>query len=58
MNKELPNDLSIEVAVLGAIINNPNKYNDVSKYIISDDVWYDGRCRILWNILNTMTKKR
>ena len=58
MNKELPNDLSIEVAVLGAIINNPNKYNDVSKYIISDDVWYDGRCRILWNILTAMTKKR
>jgi replicative DNA helicase len=58
MNKELPNDLSIEVAVLGAVINNPNKYNDVSKYIISDDVWYDGRCRILWNILTTMTKKR
>ena len=32
MNKELPNDLSIEVAVLGAIINNTNKYKYFIKF--------------------------
>ena len=31
MNKELPNDASIEIAVIGAIINYQNKYNDVAK---------------------------
>ena len=30
MTKELPNDASIELAVIGSIIIYPEKYNDVS----------------------------
>ena len=36
----------------------PEKYNDISKYIIADDVWYSHRCKILWNIISSMIKKR
>jgi replicative DNA helicase len=58
LNKELPNDVSIETAIVGAVINYPNKYNDISKYIISDSVWYDDRCKKLWNIVSGMIKRR
>ena len=46
MNKELPNDFLIELAVIGGVITYPDKYNDISKYIISDNVWYDNRCKV------------
>ena len=58
MTKELPNDASIELAVIGSIIIYPEKYNDVSKYIISDSVWFDSRCKTLWKILSGMVKRR
>ena len=56
--KELPNDISVEVAVIGGIITYPNKYNDIAKYIVSDDVWYDRKCRVLWNILSGMVRRK
>jgi len=58
MSRELPNDKSIELAVVGTLIKYPHKYNDISRYIISDNVWYDIRCRILWNVLAGMIKRR
>ena len=58
MNNELPNDASIETAIVGAVISYPNKYNDVAKYIISDSVWYDDRCKKLWNIISGMIRRR
>ena len=58
MAKELPNDVTIELAVVGAITLYPSKFNDIAKYIISDNVWYDNRCRVLWNILAGMIKRR
>tara|TARA_R100001594_G_scaffold97418_1_gene131678 strand:- start:4636 stop:5979 length:1344 start_codon:yes stop_codon:yes gene_type:complete len=58
LTKELPNDTSIEVAVVGAIINYPNKYNDVSKYIVSDEVWYESKCKRLWKVVSGMIKRR
>ena len=57
-NKELPNDAIIELAVVGAIVRYPSKFNDVSKYIVSDEVWYDNRCRVLWNVIAGMIKRR
>ena len=45
MERELPNDVSIETSIVGAVISYPNKYNDIAKYIISDSVWYDARCK-------------
>ena len=58
MAKELPNDVTIELAVVGAITLYPSKFNDIAKYIVSDKVWYDNRCRVLWNILAGMIKRR
>ena len=58
MNQELPNDVSIEIAIVGAVILYPSKFNDIAKYIVSDKVWYDTRCKILWNILSGMIKRR
>ena len=57
-SKELPNDAVIELAVVGAIILYPSKFNDVAKYIVSDKVWYDNRCKVLWGILTGMVKRR
>ena len=36
MSKELPNDVTIELAIVGAVINYPSKFNDIAKYIVSD----------------------
>ena len=36
----------------------PQKYSDVAKYIIADEVWYDAKCRALWKIVSSMIKKR
>ena len=58
MNKELPNDFLIELAVIGGVITYPDKYNDISKYIISDNVWYDNRCKVLWKLISGMIKRR
>ena len=57
-DKELPNDSLIEIAVIGSIIIYPHKYNDIAKYIVSDKVWYESKCKILWNILSAMIKRR
>ena len=58
MEKELPNDVNIEVAIIGAVIAYPHKFNDIAKYIVSDGVWYDSRCKILWGILSGMIQRR
>ena len=49
--------MDIEIAVLGGVINSPKKFNDVAKYIISNEVWEDNRCKVLWGILEAMTRK-
>jgi len=58
MAKELPNDATIEIAVVGAVITYPSKFNDIAKYIVSDEVWYDDRCRVLWNVVSGMLRRR
>ena len=30
----------------------------MAKYIISDEVWYDTKCRVLWKIVSSMIKRR
>ena len=58
MVKELPNDVTIELAIVGTVILYPSKFNDIAKYIVSDEVWYDKRCKVLWGILAGMMKRR
>ena len=58
MSKELPNDVTIELAVVGAVVLYPSKFNDIAKYIVSDEVWYENRCKVLWNILAGMVQRR
>ena len=57
MNK-LPNEADIEIAVIGGVINNPRKYNDIAKYIVSNDVWYENKSRVLWEVITGMVKRR
>jgi len=58
LKKELPNDATIELAVVGAVILYPSKFNDIAKYIVSDEVWYDSKCKVLWNVLEGMIRRR
>ncbi|MAG26276.1 hypothetical protein CMI47_12055 [Candidatus Pacearchaeota archaeon] len=58
MTKELPNDVTIELAVIGTVINYPSKFNDIAKYIVSDGVWYDDKCKVLWSVLAGMIQRR
>ena len=58
MSEELPNDALIELAVIGSVVQYPDKYNDIAKYIVSDEVWYEPKCKVLWNILTGMVKRR
>ena len=58
MSQELPNDTLIEHAVIGGIIQYPDKYNDIAKYIVTDKVWYNNKCRTLWNVVSGMIKRR
>ena len=52
------NNTSIEFSVIGSAIKYPNKFSDISKYIISDEVWSDKRCKMLWNVLKGMISRR
>ena len=58
MTQDLPSDTAIELAVIGGIIQNTEKYNDISKYIVSDDVWHESKCKMLWQIISGMIKRR
>ena len=58
MTQDLPSDTAIELAVIGGIIQNTDKYNDISKYIVSDDVWHESKCKMLWQIISGMIKRR
>ena len=44
-------DHQLEDALLGSIIHNPDKYEDASKYIHTDEIFHQGRARRLWRIL-------
>ena len=44
--------------MIGSIISYPHKYNDIAKYIIADNVWYDPKCRRVWDMLSGMIKRR
>ena len=50
--------IDIETAVLGGIIKSPQKYNDIAKYIVSDKVWQQDRCKRLWRIVSGMIKRK
>ena len=44
-------DHQLEDALLGSIIHNPDKYEDASKYIHTDEIFHQSRARRLWTIL-------
>tara|TARA_R100001594_G_scaffold87052_1_gene121449 strand:- start:10021 stop:11361 length:1341 start_codon:yes stop_codon:yes gene_type:complete len=58
LNKNIPSKTSIELSVIGAVITYPGKFNDISRYIISDEVWSDHRCKVLWNVLKGMVSRK
>ncbi len=44
-------DHRLEDALLGSIIQNPEEYQNASKYIHTDEIFHQQRARRLWNIL-------
>ena len=56
MELNLPYDSATENCILGTIIENPTEYNNVGKYIIKNQVFYQDRARRLWYKIGQMIK--
>ena len=56
MELTLPYDSETEDAILGAVIQNNEEYEAVSKYIPSIDVFYQTRAQLLWNKITKMRR--
>tara|TARA_R100000231_G_scaffold115265_1_gene85742 strand:- start:2221 stop:3561 length:1341 start_codon:yes stop_codon:yes gene_type:complete len=58
MELNLPYDSATENCILGTIIENPTEYNNVGKYIINNQVFYQDRARRLWYKIGQMIKSK
>ena len=56
MELTLPYDSETEDVVLGAVIQYKDEYNEVSKYIPHEDVFYQTRAQLLWNRITEMKR--
>ena len=56
MELTLPYDSETEDVILGAVIQNNEEYEAVSKYIPSIDVFYQTRAQLLWNKITKMRR--
>jgi len=54
----LPYDSATEDAVLGAVIMYPEEYENVTKYLSNDEVFYQDRARLLWRKLQRMIRAK
>ena len=54
----LPYDSATEDAILGAVIMYPEEYENVSKYLSNDEVFYQDKARLLWRKLKRMTREK
>ena len=57
MELTLPYDNDTEDCILGAIINNPEEYDSVSKYVTDKQVFYQNKARLLWNKITLMRRE-
>ena len=56
MELTLPYDNETEDAILGGVISNPLEYDSVSKYITTNEVFYQSKAQMLWNKLTEMRR--
>jgi len=54
----LPYDSATEDAILGAVIMYPEEYENVSKYLSNDEVFYQDKARLLWRKLKRMKRAK
>ena len=57
MEQKLPYDNDTEDSVLGGIIHYPEEIDEITPYIVSDDVFGRQKSQRLWNIIKSMKKK-
>ena len=51
-------DHQLEDALLGSIIHNPEEYENVAKYIHTDEIFHQSRARRLWNIITGLRNSK
>ena len=51
-------DEELENVLLGTVIHYPQEYNNVVKYIVKPDVFYQTRARRLWEIITNMVENK
>ena len=51
-------DHQLEDALLGSIIHNPEEYENVAKYIHTDEIFHQARARRLWNIITGLRNSK
>ena len=56
MELTLPYDYEMENAVLGSVISNVEKFDDVEKYFINIEVLYQTKAQLLWKRIMQMKK--
>ena len=58
MKPIMPCDNDLENSVLGVLILYPEVYPDIRDYIISDDIFYQTKAKLLWKKLKSMLGKK
>ena len=51
-------DEELENVLLGTVIHYPEEYNNVAKYIVKPDVFYQTKAKRLWEIVTNMVKDK
>ena len=57
MELTLPYDYEMENSVLGSIISNEEKFDEIEKYFINIDVFYQTKAQMLWKRIVQMKKE-
>ena len=52
-----PSAMKAESIIIGTILLNPDKYQEVAGFIPEEDVFYDDRHRLLWRKIGNMLKQ-
>ena len=58
MKPIVPCDTNLENGVLGALIQYPEIYPKIRDYIVTDDVFYQEKAKMLWNKIKSMLYKK
>ena len=56
MELTLPYDYEMENSVLGSVISNEKKFDEIEKYFVNIDVFYQTKAQMLWKRILKMKK--